>query len=61
MKAEKIEYLAESYHNGNITEVKKAVKKMSKADFICLLAGINNKKGETVTFEILNLGLKLTS
>jgi len=34
MKTERIEAIAESYTNGNISDTKKAVKRMSKADFI---------------------------
>jgi hypothetical protein len=34
MKAERLEQIAESYINGNISETKKAVKRMSKSEFV---------------------------
>ena len=61
MNTKKIIELAESYHNGNISKVKQAVKRMTKEDFICLLAEIAGEDGEPKVNKILGIGLRLSS
>ena len=57
MKAETIQEIAESYVNGNITWVKKRVKRMSKLDFYYLLEAIcgqSNNDMEHVALRLTN-------
>jgi hypothetical protein len=59
MKTERIQKIAESYINGNISETKESVKRMSKLDFVILLSEIAFLEDHKIS-SLLGIGVKLT-
>lgn len=59
MTQDRIHEIAETYIYGNISDAKADIKKMSKRDFIDLIAEISDIGGSKTKYDVLLLGWKL--